>query len=74
MTIPEYDICQCGKRGHHTECDPLPRVKLRRDVTPRLLKGMVGTVIGGTVGTMIVLWDTGHRYPVSYKDVDVIEE
>lgn len=24
MTIPEYDICQCGKRGPHSECNPAP--------------------------------------------------
>lgn len=24
MTIPEHDQCDCGKRGTHTECNPVP--------------------------------------------------
>jgi len=23
MTIPEYDVCDCGKRGPHSECNTI---------------------------------------------------
>lgn len=39
MTIPEYDVCDCGTRGPHDKCLPKPEPGLppatRKWITPR---------------------------------------
>ena len=73
MTTPEYDICQCGKRGTHSRCAPLPRVRLIKERTPELPAGSLGTVTAGDLrdrGMIRVLWDAGYDIPMYRGEVE----